>query len=199
MTTKHYFEIRPIITPMARRIWIAGGAVAVWCLLVAFGIREIYGYSTTTGARAEAPSQWPAESTLARSTSKPTIIMFAHPECPCTRASLTELATIVDAASVKPAIEIVFSVPGSSWTTAARIPGAVLTLDRDGTEAARFGAATSGHVVVYDAGGNLQFAGGITGSRGHAGDNVGRRMVAQAIESARPIAAEHEVFGCALR
>jgi len=199
MTTQHDFEIRSTITPMGRRIWIVVGAVAVWCLLVAFGIREIYGYSTTTGARAEAPSQWPAESSLVRSTSKPTIIMFVHPDCPCTRASLTELATIVDAASVKPAIEIVFSEPGSSWAVAARIPGAALTLDRDGSETARFGAATSGHVVVYDAAGTLQFAGGITGSRGHAGDNVGRRMVAQAVESPHPIAAEHEVFGCALR
>ena len=35
------------------------------------------------------------------------------------------------------------------------------------------GATTSGHVLLYDAGGVLRFAGGITDGRGHEGDNAG--------------------------
>ncbi len=46
--------------------------------------------------------------------------------------------------------------------------------DDDGAEAKRFGAETSGQTLLYDERGTLAFSGGITGSRGHAGDNAGR-------------------------
>ncbi len=75
--------------------------------------------------------------------------------------------------------------------------GAARSIDLTG-EAARFGARTSGFVVVYDATGSLRYAGGITGSRGHAGDNVGRRTVERILagESERDL--DHPVFGCGL-
>ena len=46
--------------------------------------------------------------------------------------------------------------------------------DDDGAEARRFGAETSGQTLLYDEHGALLFSGGITGARGHAGDNAGR-------------------------
>jgi hypothetical protein len=42
-----------------------------------------------------------------------------------------------------------------------------------GREAALCKATTSGETVVYDAAGKLRFHGGITGARGHIGDNAG--------------------------
>ena len=52
--------------------------------------------------------------------------------------------------------------------------------DDDGAEARRFGAETSGQTLLYDARGALAFSGGITGARGHAGDNAGRASLRRA-------------------
>jgi len=184
---------------VSRRTALAGGAVVVWCLLVAVGAREIYGYSTTEGGRAATPVQWPAQSTLAHSTSRPTILMFVHPECPCSRASFSELAAVLEPDARRALVQIVFDDVGGTWDMADRVRGATRVLDRGGMEAARFGARTSGHVVVYDVSGALRYSGGITGARGHAGDNVGRRTVAKILagDSASDLA--HAVFGCAFR
>jgi hypothetical protein len=167
----------------------------VWAGLVAGGIHAMYQHETASGARLEAPAQWPAATSLVRGTPRFSIIMFVHPECPCTRASLIELEALTTRAHDY-AITIVFSAPdGEMWSRASRIAGAKLVADADGREARRFGAATSGHVVVYERD-VLRFAGGITGSRGHAGFNGGRRAVEQILagdagETTRP------VFGCA--
>jgi hypothetical protein len=70
--------------------------------------------------------------------------------------------------------------------------------DVDGTEARRFGALTSGQVVVYDADGRLRFSGGITPARGHAGDNAGRSAIIALLEGASSASVETPVFGCSL-
>ena len=85
---------------------------------------------------------------------------------------------------------------GDASATAA-IPHAVRVIDKSGEEAAQFGARTSGFVVVYGPDDKLRFSGGITGSRGHAGDNVGRRAVIAALAGGHPPA--HPVFGCGLQ
>ncbi len=59
------------------------------------------------------------------------------------------------------------------WDQAAAIPGVQMLLDPDGLLAHRFGAATSGQVLLYSADGRLLFQGGITAARGHEGDNNG--------------------------
>ena len=68
---------------------------------------------------------------------------------------------------------------------AAAIPGVLTFRDEDGDEARRFGAATSGHVMLYDAAGRLHFSGGITPARGHEGDSLGRDAVIDLIEAMR--------------
>ncbi len=69
----------------------------------------------------------------------------------------------------------------------------------DGDEARRFGAATSGHVMLYDAAGRLHFSGGITPARGHEGDSLGRDAVIDLIEAYRSAGRRcSPVFGCPL-
>ena len=85
------------------------------------------------------------------------------------------------------------------WRDAAALPGVRVSADRDGVLAKRFGAAISGQVLLYDPTGRLLFAGGITGSRGHAGDNAGLDAVADLLDHARPAgltAAQAPAFGC---
>jgi hypothetical protein len=81
---------------------------------------------------------------------------------------------------------------------AGAIPGVWLGRDAEGREASRFGAQVSGFTLLYDAGGRLMFAGGLTASRGHEGDSLGLRQIAAALDG-RPVEVrEVPTFGCAL-
>jgi len=86
----------------------------------------------------------------------------------------------------------------ASIEEAAGIPGVTVHFDKEGHEARLFGAATSGQTDLYDAHGRLQFAGGITAARGHAGDNVGRETIVEWISTGAAHQDNTPVFGCAL-
>ena len=70
--------------------------------------------------------------------------------------------------------------------------------DLDGVEAQRFGAATSGQAFLYNQAGALLFKGGITASRGHSGDNLGRDAVVDLVTSGVASVSAAPVFGCSL-
>ncbi len=100
---------------------------------------------------------------------------------------------------------VVFSKPkgagddwqdGDLWEIAGAIPGAQRYIDSDGIETERFHAATSGQTLVYDPSGELLFHGGITGARGHEGDNDGQDSVVQILNGRNSMCRETPVFGC---
>ena len=70
--------------------------------------------------------------------------------------------------------------------------------DENGLEAARFGAQTSGHTLVFDSNGRLVFSGGITATRGHVGANAGENAVLAALRQQIPERGRTSVFGCSL-
>tara|TARA_R110002073_G_scaffold191599_1_gene350341 strand:+ start:299 stop:700 length:402 start_codon:yes stop_codon:yes gene_type:complete len=84
------------------------------------------------------------------------------------------------------------------WGRANAIPCVRVTRDPHRREAALFGAVTSGQVVFYDADQRLQFRGGVTGSRGHAGDNAGRSALIDLLRGRAPAIVTTPVFGCSL-
>jgi hypothetical protein len=84
------------------------------------------------------------------------------------------------------------------WRSAASIPGVTAMIDDQGAEANRFHAATSGQTLLYDAAGSLLFSGGITGSRGHSGDNAGQAAIVSLVNSGAAARTETSVFGCPL-
>jgi hypothetical protein len=65
-------------------------------------------------------------------------------------------------------------------------------------EAGRFGAETSGHTLLYGADGRLLFSGGITASRGHAGENAGESAIIALVNHQTPLRSQTLVFGCSL-
>jgi hypothetical protein len=181
--------------------------VALWGLGVAGWFAYLYSYSNKPGTDSPAPNVWPAESSIARNSERYTLLMFIHPHCPCTSASLGELARIMARCDGKADLHCVFVRPpgvpegweeGRLWNEAAAIGQVRLKVDFDGVEARRFKATTSGQVVVYDRTGAIVFDGGITGSRGHAGDNAGASAVIDWLQSGYSACRHTYVFGCSL-
>jgi hypothetical protein len=136
-----------------------------------------------------------------------TLLVFIHPQCPCSRASLGELARIIAAARDRVQTTVFFYVPPDSkedwahtdlWTSAASIPDVRVTADPDANIARQFGARTSGQTLLYDLHGNLAFSGGITAARGHSGDNDGRDSIVALLLGKTPRRSTTPVFGCGL-
>jgi len=181
--------------------WSLAVVTVVWLGLIAAGGYELFVFETTAGAAGLGTSRWPDAVTLTRAPVGLTVVLFAHPGCACTRASLAELESSLADAPVRPRVIVAFVGPtdptaSAAWQAAGRIAGAA-RVRLGAAEARRFGARTSGHVAIYDETGALRFAGGVTGSRGHVGANVGRQAVRAALRGA-PGLASHAVFGCAL-
>ena len=70
--------------------------------------------------------------------------------------------------------------------------------DDNGVEAQHFGVYTSGETLLYDSRGSLIFSGGITGSRGHAGDNAGEQALISLLTRGEARERVTSVFGCPL-
>lgn len=181
--------------------------IIFWLSAVSAGLLILWGYENAPGVGAKAPATWPRDSHIQRSTDSPTLVMLAHPHCPCTRASIGELALLMAQSQGRVRAYVLFlKPPGFSdewektdlWQSAASIPGVNVLIDEGGAEARRFDAATSGQTMLYDADGRLLFSGGITGSRGHAGDNAGRSTIVSLLNTGRADRAETFVFGCQL-
>jgi hypothetical protein len=191
-------------TSAKRHRWPIVLAVA-WLAVTLTGLCLIEQYANTPGTAAEPPKHWPAETGLTLNPAGPTLVMFVHPHCPCTRASLSELQRMIAHCSVPVTPWIVFYKPASMsagweqtnlWDTALAIPGAHVISDLDGVEASRFRATTSGQTVLYDSAGKLLFSGGITGARGHEGDNAGETAIEELVNSASSDCRQTPVFGC---
>jgi hypothetical protein len=196
------------MNPQTRTVgtWAIGGLAIVWLGAVAFGQRAMMNYDFTPSPAAAPPAKWPGNSAVPHADGLPTIVLLAHPKCPCTRATIEELARLMARLHNRATAIVVFVRPrGFSegaektdlWSNAARIPG-VTVLSDDGREASLFGAQASGQTLLYSASGDLQFSGGITASRGHSGDNLGRSIIVSFVTTGTAPTNHTSVYGCSL-
>lgn len=188
------------------RVILLVGTVA-WLSIVSIGLWRVWGYENAPGVAAAPPQQWPTDSRIQPAHDQATLVVLAHPHCPCTRASIGELASIMAHCQGRLTAYVLFLKPAGFsgdwektdlWQSAANIPGVTVIPDDDGSEARRFRAATSGQTVLYDSEGRLLFSGGITGSRGHSGDNAGRSSIVSLVNAGTAERTETFVFGCPL-
>lgn len=183
--------------------------VLLWVLSFAVATHMAVDYQNRPGEPGRPPALFPGHSRLKLSHTGPTLIIHVHPHCPCTRASLEELSRVVARAARKPQIYALFLRPEEfppDWIQtdlyikALLIPNLTVLDDYKGLETKRFGSATSGQVYLYEPDGRLVFSGGITGSRGHAGDNSGAQGLAALLrDSDSPGCVTPRVFGCPLQ
>jgi hypothetical protein len=179
----------------------------LWLLGAAAGFSILTQYQNAEGSVGKKPHGWPVEAQVVLDQKGDTLIMFAHPQCPCTRASIEELNRLMAKSHGSLVAHVFFfrphDYPGDwaktdLWRSAAAIPGVSVHEDVDGTQARLFGAETSGHVLLYDTQARLLFTGGITESRGHAGDNAGENTIVSLANGQAVSLTQTPVFGCSL-
>jgi hypothetical protein len=200
-------EARPSADPTGR----PGLALVVsltWLLAIMMCYSTFLSYEAKPAKTLPHPLRWPVDSALQRSNNQNCLVMFIHPKCPCTRASLTELSVLMTKCSKELKAYAVFLRPDgveadwektAHWLRASQIPGVTVVCDRSGLEADRFGAFASGETLVYTSDGKLVFAGGITGARGHEGDNQGLYSIVGILKEGDMRCPSTGVFGCPLR
>ena len=183
------------------------GLLVLWGLVVGSGIIVLEVHASRPGDAGKTVVRWPEGTFIHRAGGRPTLLIFLHPHCPCSRASLAELAQIMSRCVGRVSAHALLLSPAhlpKGWGESAieqdlaALPDVHTWQDKGGSEARRFGVATSGHVLLYDAGGRLTFSGGITSARGHQGDNYGRAAVLAQIMGQEGDRAKNPVFGCPL-
>ena len=188
--------------------WFAA-SIAVWAWTVA------YGTTTAQAAQTRFANPAPIVGDLATAPERPTLYLFMHPRCPCTRATITQLDRVLTASGFEraelPAVVVVATIPSDAvenddaWRKsdtlcmASELPNATVQYDAGGVKARSFGAQASGSVALYTADGRMLFAGGITVSRGHEGDCLGAEQLLQQIENPnQQIPVTAPTLGCRL-
>ncbi len=162
---------------------------------MAYGFGLWYAYE-------QRPGEIPDPTAVSVSSRSPTgswrVMMFVHPHCPCSQASVQELRRLLHqlagtvADSSVQAVVFVVRPPDapvgweegellrdlSTWREVS------VALDCGGQEAKRWKATTSGHVIVLDPQGWVRFRGGITSGRGRQGNSLGSQRIVQMIQEA---------------
>ncbi|MES2503419.1 MAG: hypothetical protein V4534_00920 [Myxococcota bacterium] len=179
----------------------------VWLVLMIIGLSKLWEYSAKPGSAAQTPQTWPQKTTIPKQTSLDSLVIFAHPDCPCSYATVGELNEILAQVNHRLDVHVLFVTPKNPdanwtqtrlWRAAKAIPGVSVSLDENGVESRRFGAKTSGQVNLYDPQGRLVFSGGITSARGHSGDNAGKSAIVSFINERKTTVKHTPVFGCVL-
>lgn len=180
---------------------------AIWLITISAGLVKLYNYGATPGVLTAVPLRWPIETIIQKGAAPFQLVMVAHPRCPCTRASIGELESIMAKTQGQIAAHVLFIKPkdvSEDWVqtdlveTAKKIPGVGVYVDQDAKQAKLFGGTTSGQVFLYDSAGKLTFSGGITASRGHSGDNLGKKNIIALANNENVEQSKTPFFGCLL-
>jgi len=178
-----------------------------WLMVVGTGFFVLENYQNAKGSVGRTPSNWPPQTQIVLDHERNNLLMFVHPHCPCSRASIEELNRLLSRCHGHVAVQVWFFKPAGFpadwtrsdlWRSTAAIPGVTVRDDPDGAQARMFGAETSGYVLLYDPRGQLRFKGGITGSRGHAGDNDGESAIVSLLAGRDVNMSQTPVYGCSL-
>jgi len=176
----------------------------LWGLFVLLCLGSLIAYQGEVGRPAEAPMHWPGG--LERG-SKFSLVLLAHPRCPCTDATLRQIERLSPEQREQLKIFVLFvKPPGSApdfhraslWEQSQALSGVVTLCDLDGRWAQAFGCFTSGQALLYGPDGELRFAGGLTPSRGHEGDSIGLEAIEQHLAQAKDATRTVAVYGCPL-
>ena len=178
----------------------------IWAFLVLCGFWKLFVYSQTPGLQSP-NADWPKGSKLTKNERGSTLVIFLHPQCPCSQATIGELERLMPFIQGKVKILVVFVQSENRseewtkqdlWNQVSSIPKVEMILDEKAREAIQFSAQTSGQVFFFNEKAQLIFKGGLTPARGHRGDSFGREVILSYIKNPLMTKSEAPVFGCSL-
>ncbi|MCG3127772.1 MAG: hypothetical protein CHACPFDD_02644 [Phycisphaerae bacterium] len=179
--------------------------VVVWLAAIVAARVMAARYERTPGPGA-APCAWPNDVSLQRSATHLTLLVFVHPRCPCTRATIETLDRVLRTCGDTVQTFVIACDPSRrdpDWraaallAAAAALPSCTVMHDSDAAVTRAFGAKTSGLVALYSPAGHVLYWGGMTEARGMSGQGVGAEVLRRAIAGER-VTIPRPVFGCSL-
>jgi hypothetical protein len=202
-----------IIDILALGAWVPtcarlGIALCAWGAAVLICLGWLSAYSNTPGTEHAPPPLSTVSMPFETTGSRYMLVMAIHPKCPCSRASVGELARLASRFHDQLSCVVLAYQPleqSSDWietdlvATARALPSTRVLIDVDGRDAAELGMSTSGAVVLYSPNGEPRFWGGITIGRGHCGDNLGSDAIISVLTDGRLLDVSQPVFGCRIQ
>ena len=187
-------------------------ATALWLMAVFGGAAVLLDYSFSGDLTVAAPARYQPSADSVSGAGKANdgriqVFAFLHPRCPCSRATLIQLAEVARQNHSIATLQVVFFCPADQqdswaqhelWDLAAHRAGLSCRVDRGGLLTREFGVQTSGHILVFDQSGRRVFSGGITSSRGHEGESLGSQLLSKICCGLEIAPVELPVFGCAI-
>jgi hypothetical protein len=185
----------------------------LWLLSALAAFSYINRYSTRPGAVGELPPRSEIQRILSNN-DQTSIILFVHPKCVCSDATVDELKDLLSQFEKKqqPQVYVQFYYPADKtpeWAKESDLYKKLslfkdwhLRLDQAGGQAFAWGAMTSGYAIMVNKQGNVIFNGGLTVTRGHRGENIGKSGLKKAIsfysELSPDTPLQGPTFGCSL-
>jgi len=179
-------------------VWLGACVLGMWVLLV---------YSNTPGPAGEPEGAWTLGEAVPLDPARQTLVLYAHPKCPCTLATMSELERLQRRSDRAFTTRVIFYEPadaGPGWRDthlgrrARGLPRTTVHPDPGGRLIRLAGAKTSGTAALHDPDGALRYWGGLTLARGHEGDSVGSLALLDHLEGRGEPPSRCNVFGCAL-
>ena len=187
-----------------KRVWLV--AFLIWLALVASGYAWLLRYSFAPGPAATVPHLIPPGLAWPEPTTRAGLFLTLHPRCPCSRATVRELAKILSRAPHLSDVTVLMYKPAKeadSWPDGdlleeCRRMNCRILPDADGRLAASLGVSRQAVSCFTMRRGKLRFRGGITSARGHEGDNAGERAIIEILRGYPHSYNSLPVFGCSL-
>lgn len=173
----------------------------IWVMFVLIICGCLVGYSYIPGKQGHA--HVPQKTSLILSETSPTLLVFIHPKCTCSQATLEELGKLLPEIKGTKTF-VVFNVLDENWNesehweTVKKLSGVTAVSDRNGIETKNFGVETSGHAILLDENRRIVFAGGLTAARGHTGESTGGEFIRSWHRKRGSETLISKVFGCGL-
>ena len=148
---RYFMHVIASAKPKKKRPRVLEIVFIFWLSLTCAGLVGLWLYSTAPGKDANPPDRWPKSSILRRAPGASTLVMFVHPKCPCSRASIGELAVLLAHSSGHLRAQVIFLKPPGKedswvrtdlWRAASELPGTVVISDLYGREADLFYAVS---------------------------------------------------------
>ena len=186
-----------------KRILSAG--IILWAIAIAIGTIWVTDYVSRPGRSAIAPVNLELTSPTA-AVNLPKLLVFLHPHCPCSCATLAGLSRLNARNTGLVDVSVFFYQPSDQsrewvetdlWHRVSVIPNLSVAAITE-AEIQKFGAITSGQTLLYDTRQQIVFSGGITGGRGHEGDNAGLESIERFLRTGETAVSQTPVFGCIL-